>query len=249
MNFTFGIITDGNNHNRVGDIIQSIDNLKIPNYEILIVGGSTQWPSGGGVWFLPFDESAKPEGWISKIEPYEAKSKSQGWITKKKNYITGLAQYENIVYVHDYITFHCGWYEGWLQFGNDFDVATNCISTLEGYRHSDWVVDPVKLWKLYPELKEKFWDLSLPYDVNFTPVQFISGNYWVAKRNFMLENPLNENYLWGEAEDLEWSDRIRNKTQFKFNPNSLVTIMKPNKWAPGMLPEKYFNRLRKEYNV
>ena len=38
MNFTFGIITGGNNELMINDIINSIENENIPNYEIIVVG-------------------------------------------------------------------------------------------------------------------------------------------------------------------------------------------------------------------
>jgi hypothetical protein len=41
MEFTFGIITNGNNDTFLNKIIQSIINNNIPKYEIIIVGNTS----------------------------------------------------------------------------------------------------------------------------------------------------------------------------------------------------------------
>lgn len=231
MDFTFGIVTNGTQWDRVDLIVDSIIKQNIPKFQILVVGGKEK--RSGNFTHMPFDESTT----------------KKGWITYKKNIITDWAAYDNVVYVHDYFSFDEGWYEGWLEFGDEFTVATNCIRTLEGYRHSDWVVDPDEMWSAISEIDNRYWDLSLPYDINLTKIQYISGNYWVAKQHFMDEHRLDESLLWGDAEDLEWSRRIRNQTQFKFNPNSLVSIMKPGKWAPGLIPDEYLTKLIDVHNL
>ena len=66
MDFTFGIITTSSNKNRVLNIIQSIENENIPNYEIIIIGGDKI--EGRNVKHIEFDETIK-----------------KMWITKKKN--------------------------------------------------------------------------------------------------------------------------------------------------------------------
>lgn len=42
MNFTFAITTDYSDENRLNQIVKSIRNLKIPKYEILMIGGKKQ---------------------------------------------------------------------------------------------------------------------------------------------------------------------------------------------------------------
>ena len=67
----------------------------------------------------------------------------------------------------------------------------------------------------------------LPYNVeNLNEFMYISGTYWVAKRKLMEENPLNENLLWGQGEDVEWSKRVRNIYSFKMNKHSKVLSLK-----------------------
>ena len=83
MDFTFGIITNGNNDFFLSKVIDSIIKEKIPNYEIIVVGNTKLLEN---IQVVNFDEKYKIN-----------------WVTKKKNIITNLAKYENIVYLHDYI--------------------------------------------------------------------------------------------------------------------------------------------------
>ena len=55
---------------------------------------------------------------------------------------------------------------------------------------------------------------------------YISGAYWVAKKNIMEEFSLDENRLWGDAEDVDWSIRVREKYNFSMNINSTVHLSK-----------------------
>ena len=122
MNFTFGIITNGLNNVYLSRILSDIKSLNIPNYEIIIVGGSSKFDN---VKHIDFDESQK------KL-----------WITRKKNLITENAIYENIVYTHDYITFDSNWYNEFLKFGNDFSICMNRINNFDGTRYRYWTLWP-----------------------------------------------------------------------------------------------------------
>jgi hypothetical protein len=56
---------------------------------------------------------------------------------------------------------------------------------------------------------------------------YISGGFFIVKKHVMLEEPLDESRGWNEAEDVEWSLRIRDKYVMKCNKNSIV---RHNKW-------------------
>ena len=100
MNFTFGIITNGENKKNLIKVINSIHKLNIPNYEIIIVGNI--FIESNKTIIINFDENIK-----------------KSWVTKKKNIITSTAKFENIVYLHDYIIFNKDWYLNFLNFGNE----------------------------------------------------------------------------------------------------------------------------------
>jgi len=237
---TIGIITNSifdNAHlNAMVDTIECRDDV-----EVLIVGGdplsdlAQQAYEGTFLRHISFDETQTPKAWI----------------TRKKNLITQNATYDTIVYAHDYFLFSSNWLDSFKSFIDTvpFDVATCRILTAEGKRHSDWVVDPFLLWKEFPELNGTCWNVLLPYHVNYTPIQYISGNFWVAKKQFMLDNPLDESLLWGDAEDIEWSSRIRSHTTFQCNMFTDVTIQKTGKWAPETIAPEHLATLKLRYNL
>jgi len=224
MKFSFGIITSGNESARIQKIIESIENQNIPNYEIIIIGNDSI--SGNNIISLPFDESQRPAKWI----------------TKKKNMITEIASYENIVYTHDYFSFLPGWYDGFLKFGNDFEVCVNKLENFDGTRYADWCLDALlDVTHAFGDYKNK---KVLHYDmiekVDLTSIMYISGGYWVAKKEFMQKVPLNEYYFGPHpiGEDVEWSHRAREHTKFLFNANSICKIIKPKRMGLSLITEE-----------
>jgi len=204
VNFTFGIITDGNKD--LSFLLSSIQSQIIPEYQIIIVGGDSSYE---GTVHIPFDETIK-----------------RAWITRKKNIITETAKYDNIVYLHDYISLREGWYQGYLKFGDQFDICMNPIINYDGTRFRDWTLFPTFL---PPEFHSRR-DLLLPYNITgLTKFQYISGAYWVAKKKVMQECPLKEELCWGQEEDLEWSKRVLGRYLYSINIHSLVQITKTGK--------------------
>lgn len=210
MNFTFGIITGGaSNHreslsendisNRIQDIIGSIEFQNIPQYEIIIVGGNNNYRKFKNVNHISFDETQKEK-----------------WITRKKNLIVKNAIYDNLVIMHDYLKLEENWYKGFLQFGDDWDVCMNVINNIKGGRWIDWLSNHGKYHTL------------IPYDTKDENM-YVSGAYWVAKKSFMEQFPLNEDLAWGEGEDIEWSLRWKKEGVYKMNPNSCVRCCKEGK--------------------
>ncbi len=237
ISFTFGIITDGtpNNLKNLSRVVHSIRTMHIPEYEILIVGPEKNirvMPHFGKdedrLNIIDFNESIKP-----------------AWITKKKNLITINALYENIVYSHDYITYEPGWYDGWKLFGEDYKACMNKIQNLDGTRFRDWVIFPwyciscrlsqetTNLWS-YANIHNN--ESMIPYnESNLTRWQYFSGSYWVAKKSVMLEMPLDENLVWGQGEDCQWSLIFSEKYKFSMNANSTVKFLKQKQDAFSMI--------------
>jgi len=209
MNFTFGIVTDGDNDDNIGIIISSIENLKIPHYEIIIVGNSNINKKNCKV--IRFNENIKNK-----------------WITRKKNIITENANFENIVYSHDYIRYDENWYSEFLKFGEDFKICTNKILNKDGNRFRDWTLWPDSLTDEFNFLNSR--EYIIPYEIkHLSKYMYISGSYWIAKKQIMNEFPLNENLIWGESEDVEWSNRVKQKYNFSINEYSIVHFLKNKK--------------------
>jgi hypothetical protein len=223
MNFTFGIVTAGGNDNYISNIVETIKN-DVPDgyYEIIIVGNTPI--NGKNIVNVPFEEHIKPM-----------------WISKKKNLITELAKFDNIVYLHDYVNLEPGWYQGFLRFGDGWDVCMTPIKNADGNRFRDWCLCP---WPPYQNIGETFNKL-IPYNERFLwRHQYISGAYWVAKRAVMRLVRLNEELCWGQGEDVEWSYRITREYQLKLNVNSSVKLLKQKDCVFHEIDENTLNRYK-----
>lgn len=208
MDFTFGIITT-KTEDELSEIISSIEKQGIPNHEIIVVGGESFF--NPKINHIPFDESIKSK-----------------WITKKKNLIVKNSNFENIVLMHDYVKLNDNWYRGQLLSGNNFEIRMDIILNKNGLRFRDWCVWPDNTLVDGTSTESLIKEFAiLPYDENsLNTFQYISGCYWVCKKTIMEEFPLNEDLLWGESEDVEWSKRIRSKYKFSMNTNSIVHLTK-----------------------
>ena len=231
MKFTFGITTAPPEQtcfawqDRIRCIVESIRIQNIPEYEIVIVGGPVvrEGRHGGSlhnrqdIVHIPFDEDsglAGNEQWCK-----ENQIKRGGWITNKKNLITDQAKYENVVYIHDYHAFMPGWFANFVVFGDEWDVCMNRVEDIWGNRFRDWLS-----WDHPNYRKRQLMDYE---DSSAAKYSYISGSYWVAKKKFMQENPLDESLVYSQSEDLEWSLRIRDKANYRMNPRSIVRHIRP----------------------
>lgn len=206
MDFTFGIITTKSSNQYINLIINSIHKQLIPNYEIIIVGDCNI--DDIKVKVIPFNENEK-----------------SGWITKKKNIICQQAKYENIVLIHDYILFNDDWYKGFLKFGNDFKYCVTRIETLHKHRFRDHVIFPGGIENMF---QNKF---LIPYDRKITDTMkrllYISGSYYIIKKDIALKYPLNEYLTYAQGEDVELSQRLaKNNVYVSFNEFSKISLLK-----------------------
>lgn len=232
MEFTFGIITNGNNDYFLNKIIQSIINNNIPNYEIIIVG-NTKIKELDKIRVIYFNENIK-----------------SGWITKKKNIIALNAKYDNIVMLHDYIELENDWYEGFIKYGNDFDFCITKIINNNGHRFRDYTLFPYNVdfskIKYSPTIIDRYFSehCLLPYDfvntIKTNKYMYISGSYYVIKKNIATKYLLDENLVWGQSEDVEYSKRLHeNGIIIKCNPFSSVKLLKYKQsvhWEKEILP-------------
>lgn len=215
MKFSFGIITDGNNDDRVNNFISTVEKQNIKDYEIIVVGPNIY--NRKNTISLIFDDSYK-----------------KNWITKKKNLITSLAKYDNIVYTHDYFELCDDWYEGQVKAGENFDVRMDKIVNIDESRFRDWMI-----WPHNDNEVDNFigTDCLIPYDIaHLSNLMYISGAYFISKKKIMEEFPLDEDLVWGEGEDVAWSKQVRKKYKFSMNTNSTVKVIKYGK-------DKYFDEI------
>jgi glycosyltransferase involved in cell wall biosynthesis len=207
---TFGICSSPGSSVYLEKVISSIIEQGIQTFEIIIVGNvNLSMGDSKNIRIIEFDESIKP-----------------GWITAKKNLITKYAKYEIIVFLHDYIIFEKDWYQ---QIKNDLensDILMCKILNFDGSRFRDWVlwVHNHEPFDLYLQTSRKG---LLPYsEKSFSEFMYISGSFWISKKKVMEEFPLNEELVWGESEDVEWSKRVRKKYDFRMNELASVKLLK-----------------------
>lgn len=216
MNFTFGVITCSKTNNFIGEIVASIRDQKIPSYggcyEIVIVGTMPAIDKlfDGEIVNVPFDDTTC-------------------WITRKKNIIAERAKYDNVVVMFDYVKLEPGWYEGFLKFGDKFDVCMNRVLNLTGERFKDYTLNP---YFIPPSFGTNI--LLIPYSCSkaITPeissIMYISGSYHVVKKAVALQVPLREKILgWNQGEDVFFSQDIADKgIVIDFNEYSGVRCLK-----------------------
>ena len=211
MQFSFGIITSSKSSFHLKKVIKSIlkQNIHEDSFEIIVIGNQSK-VSSEKIRCIEFDESIKP-----------------GWITKKKNIITKNSNFENIVFIHDYLALSNDWYKGFLKFGNGFDICMNKILNYDSTRFRDWTLWTENDNKLDQTLSKRGSETLIPYNVqHLSKFMYISGAYWVAKKRVMEKFPFNVDLTWGEGEDVEWFKRIREEHDFTFNPYSTTKLLK-----------------------
>lgn len=218
-NWTFGIIF-GNNPVYLNEVIESIQIQNILNYEIILLGDLSfvSQVSGPNIKKVHFNESIRPL-----------------WITKKKNIIANLSKYDNISIHHDYVKLDQNWYKEFNNFDDDWDVCMTRIQNKNGNRFRDWVTwDPIEFVDYKDNSKIKN--------------MYVSGTYFCIKKNYFMQNPLDENLIWGWGEDVEWSKRIRENWNYKCNWKSKVLLCKDKEPHPPEntdISKEWYNELYK----
>lgn len=200
--WSFGIVY-GSNTTYLPEVIQSIREQNIPDYEIILVGDSSLISEiqGDDILKINFDETIR-----------------SGWITKKKNIICQFSKKNNISLHHDYVKLNPNWFSGFENFGYDWDVCMTPIRDVTGLRFRDWVYWPPEFVDYYSEPD--------------TSKMYVSGSYYCVKKKYALINPLDEKLCWGQGEDVEWSKRLRETWNYKCNPKSSVKLCKPKQHHP-----------------
>lgn len=183
MTITFGIVTGGGQTGIINEIIDSIEEEHIPQYEIIIVGSFHSIRKN--TIALDFPEHVVPM-----------------WITKKKNLIGQIAKYDTLVFLHDYIKLEKGWFSGFQRFDSEhpeWEVAMCKMLEINGNRSIDWMGLPNDTM---------YGNVLFPYSYSNPKGMYVPGNFFMVKRQLFLKYPLDENRVWGMGEDIEWSKRI-----------------------------------------
>lgn len=264
MDMTFGIIVAPDTpYGQLDHVVRSITKMFIdlPDYayQIVLVGGNENIPKltipNCIIQWVDFDETVKPK-----------------WITRKKNIITQNFESTWFCLVHDYFIFEPGFIKTFMDKRSETDANVMQTRMLiaehigdvskQDSRHSDWLIDPRITEQFYaydPDAQGRASGISpneepkyvcgLPYEVtDLTHLQYISGGFICARDYIMKAVPQNENLVWGQAEDLEWTDRLRLvQPRISITDKHGITLRKRRKWAVKNMCDIDIDNLRDEY--
>jgi hypothetical protein len=201
--WSFGIITNGKNNQKVKNLIKSIELQAIPNYEIIICGPQIDCKSKN----------------VKFIDDVIIENDIRPPISHKKNIIISKSNFENIVILHDRYFIPQSWYENMINYGNYFDLLSMPNLDKDNRRVNDWTFFPSlpfqnKL-KFNPLKKYNYWS-------NYW---FVQGGVIIGKKNILTENPISEKLYWGELEDVTFSQRLNLNGYFYYfdKKNYLIT--------------------------
>jgi hypothetical protein len=257
MNFTFGIcVSPETPWGRLAVMLEAIskaaDHLKY--HEVILVGhlndNCMHVLSHNSKW--------------AKYLPYEGPEDKPAHITKKKNLIADIAAFDNLCIMHDYLLVPED-FSFWIP--KKYSIYIAPVHTMEGDRSSDWLVNPEKMQRYLidtPGVDDVLMDVApfenapkyvcaLPYaEKGLMPIQYVSGGFITCKTEVIRDNPLNEDLYWGDAEDLEWSERVVPKYGLVTQGEKTVQpvkILKPLKWAVNEIPSVVIEGLKSYYGL
>jgi glycosyltransferase involved in cell wall biosynthesis/2-polyprenyl-3-methyl-5-hydroxy-6-metoxy-1,4-benzoquinol methylase/tetratricopeptide (TPR) repeat protein/GT2 family glycosyltransferase len=117
--FSFCIITNGKRPEKLRREIESIRALEMPNYEIL-VGGDVP-PGLDGVTVVSLPEAA-----------------TGGRLGEMRNRLIERSRFDRLIVADDDLLFQAGFYQGLLQFGENYEVQCVRFLNADGTRYWDW---------------------------------------------------------------------------------------------------------------
>ncbi len=243
--WSFCIVTSAGNDKllkkSIGSIISefSCEN----NFEIIVIGESglkSEFLSHPIYFyeinerFFKIDFSLSNIRMIVKSKDFKRLIFKYGPISYKKNFAAKQSRFNKLCILHDYVALEPGWRDGFNKFDDGWDACMNVVLNKNGSRYRDWCT-----WD-YPEVGPAL----LPYN-KYVKEMYFSGTYFCVKREFFLSNMLDESLFWGEGEDVEWSIRVRNKTNFQMNVNSKVKFLKLKPLNSSPYDEHWKNNSKK----
>ena len=185
-NWTFGIPSGGKNTGWIDELILTIVNQKIPNYEIIICG--------------EYNNKEFVQKYNLKIlNDIKLENDIRIPICHKKNQIINNSKYQNICILHDRFLFHDNWYNNMVEYGNYFDYL--CLPTYDSQMNRfevDWMEFSFPISDRFKRNK------SLDYSM-WSPNVIIQGGVLIGKRNLLKRHLLDERIYWCELEDIHFS--------------------------------------------
>ena len=192
---SFGLLTGNDN---ADNVISSIVDQKIPNYEIIVVGPPTFKSMYSNVILISSNELEKKE-----------------WVTRKKNKVIQHASGSIVVIMKDYVFLQDNWYNGLLQFSkeNNWDICINALVNDKDTRCLDWV------WEGSFQHGGK--GRNIDYSITNHSKMYVPGAIVIAKK-YVFEICKFDESLIGlkKGSDIIWSRNALKQFNYKFNKHS-----------------------------
>lgn len=223
--WTFGLVTNGKRIEFVKKTLETIRRLPVKNYEIIICGTYGE-KMDADTLYINFKEKD-----------------DRGWITKKKNLICEKAKFENLCIIHDRIYFDSEWFDGIQKWGNYFDVLScpvylpvenkNVFSNWETVGQNWSREDEYKMFHKNGKLDPADWDKNV----------YVGGPIILLKKRIWRQCKWNEDLFWGDAEDIEYSQRQHGEgIMIRFNPHAKVY----SQTVSGVIKDVYYEKNEKQ---
>lgn len=184
--WSFGIITNGKKIDSLNNLINTIINQNIPNFEIIICG--------------PYPTNQKID--YSKIRILNDVLNENDLrfpIPTKKNKIITIAKFENLCILHDRFSLPINWFKQMKNYGNFFDFL--CLPTLDN-NHNRFAVDWMSF--VFPLTSRLRRNKPLNYEYWSTDL-IIQGGVIIGKTCQINKYKLDERLHWEEMEDIHFS--------------------------------------------
>lgn len=194
--FSFGIITNGQRHEKLLTLIDSIDSQRLhpDHYEILVAGVVDQLRGHDRIRCIPMDDAAR-----------------EGRLGAMRNALARASRFNKFVSLDDDFILHPKWAEAVQEVQGDFDIATGIILNPDLSRYCDWV----NIIENYTFLRA--------YHETFDTCQYMTGGYGIYKDFIFEEHSWNDELGFYQGEDVSFSRRLFGAGyKLKFIPKAIV---------------------------
>ncbi len=194
--FSFGIITNGLRHEKLLNLIESIDSQRLhpDHYEILVAGVVDRLQDHDRIRCIPMEAAAQ-----------------EGRLGAMRNALAQSARFNKFVSLDDDFILHPKWAEAVEEVQGDFDIATGIILNPDLSRYCDWV----NIIENYTFLRA--------YHETFDTCQYMTGGYGIYKDFIFEEHSWNDELGFYQGEDVSFSRRLFGAGyKLKFIPKAIV---------------------------
>lgn len=186
-NWSFGIITNGQNNESVKSLVKSIIDQNIPKFEVNISGPN------------PYNNELPKH--VNIVKDVDIFPDLRGPISKKKNILINVSKFENLCILHDRYLLPKNWYSKMKEYGNYFDfleIPNKNLSQKRAPYHQVYYHNIADIYFRYnPFLSEN----------KSSPSQFLQGGSITGKKSIISRNLFLDHLHWGEFEDVHFSKK------------------------------------------